>query len=243
MNENNAQTGKKYGRPKLPTEKRRDCFIKFSCSADEFQFIKKASELAGYKSHSNFLHNWLLRTLKGELFIINNTPEVNDRVVNLLTGACRNINQVAHRVNLQKGVDSISWEDFESNMAVTSAICCAAIKYASGYPDDGLQIIEELETKKINNTQVNVNFSAPSKLYSDLCDPLVQLSSNISQLVSISDLLAEKSPGISQLNGELCRIENLILSAINYSVGDFDLADSFYSEYVKLGGEYGNSQS
>ena len=92
-------TTNKGGRPKLPTELKRNKVIKFSCTEAEYEFFKVHAKRAGYQQVARFLHDFTIAMIDSGKFEYREQTQVNSDLLRVLVGLANNTNQAMHLVH------------------------------------------------------------------------------------------------------------------------------------------------
>lgn len=87
------------GRPKLPSEEKRNKVIKFSCTESEYAFFKEHAQRAGYQQVARFLHDVTIAMIDGGKFEYREQTQVNSDLLRVLVGLANNTNQAMHLVH------------------------------------------------------------------------------------------------------------------------------------------------
>lgn len=92
-------TNNKGGRPKLPSELKRNKVIKFSCTETEYAFFKEHAKRAGYQQVARFLHDLTIAMIDSGRFEYREQTQVNSDLLRVLVGLANNTNQAMHMVH------------------------------------------------------------------------------------------------------------------------------------------------
>lgn len=127
----NKMKNNKGGRPKKPTNEKRNIAIKFSCTEAENKFIEEHAEAAGYKQVALFLHDFFIKCLNEGKFTYIKQNEINLQWVNELNAIGNNINQLAHSLHLVDINSQDSYNSLDKNFNLLIQLIAAAAGIAT----------------------------------------------------------------------------------------------------------------
>jgi len=234
MNNKNHKDKSIYGRPSKDDCDKRSNAIKLSCTDKELEIISQRAEAHGYKQISRYVHDYIFDSFENNKVDVISVPEINHEVVSQLTGACRNLNQVAHLINSLKGGGTEIWSRLQYLVESLIGLSSAAILFATGRNDEGNAALRFLDGEVIETKKFEISFRYDNWIEENIVQELLDASHSVSMLICLESIInGKETPNVPLLGDTARKLEILLFIVISYFRGHKELGDELLIDIKK----------